>query len=253
MCALLSLLLASCYPPPELGTEGWTAEAALPGRQRGTRGWQPAQGPGVLRLPRGPPPLRRVLAPGTAAGRPLPLQRAQIRRVARSSRALRQDLSARPQKRLCTLSARAQLLQFRQRISRKVSFRVTLADSDQEPLHKSFENFRQLVEQFPRSIYTGDARKRMFYLLDQMGLHELQNRSLLPGSRRLCRSSRPGQLPVAFTTPVRAMRRPPSRSWPRSTANWGSPTSPPRLKSGSESISRGRLPISASWVSFPSP
>ena len=26
MCALLSLLLASCYPPPELGTEGWTAE-----------------------------------------------------------------------------------------------------------------------------------------------------------------------------------------------------------------------------------
>ena len=53
-------------------------------------------------------------------------------------------------------------------------FPRTLADSDQEPLHKSFENFRQLVEQFPRSIYTGDSRKRMFYLLDQMALHELQ-------------------------------------------------------------------------------
>jgi outer membrane protein assembly factor BamD len=48
-----------------------------------------------------------------------------------------------------------------------------LADRDPKAARESFEIFKDLVARFPESKYTPDARRRMEYLVDALGRHEV--------------------------------------------------------------------------------
>lgn len=45
---------------------------------------------------------------------------------------------------------------------------------DSSTAQASFDSFKELLERFPNSEYTNEARQRMVYLRDQMARHELQ-------------------------------------------------------------------------------
>lgn len=44
---------------------------------------------------------------------------------------------------------------------------------DSSPAQESFDTFKELIERFPSSSYTAEARQRMTYLRDQLARHEL--------------------------------------------------------------------------------
>ena len=51
--------------------------------------------------------------------------------------------------------------------------RQDLADRDPKAARESFEIFKDLVARFPESRYSPDARRRMEYLVDALGRHEV--------------------------------------------------------------------------------
>ena len=169
----LSLLLASCYPPPELGTEGWTAEQLYRA--------------GAEQLEDGNPVTAQeyfgyleARYPFGEHSRQAQLQIAyslyQRRKFDESIEVLQRFAKIYPRdpKMDYVLYLRGlNYYNFGKGIFSNL-FPRSLANSDQEPLHKSFEAFRQLLQQFPQSVYVPDARKRMLYLVDQMALHELR-------------------------------------------------------------------------------
>jgi outer membrane protein assembly factor BamD len=48
-----------------------------------------------------------------------------------------------------------------------------MSERDPRAARESFDSFRQLVERFPQSPYTEDARQRLVYLLDALARHEV--------------------------------------------------------------------------------
>jgi outer membrane protein assembly factor BamD len=48
-----------------------------------------------------------------------------------------------------------------------------LADRDPKAARESFETFKDLVQRFPESRYTNDARERMIYLVEALARHEI--------------------------------------------------------------------------------
>jgi outer membrane protein assembly factor BamD len=48
-----------------------------------------------------------------------------------------------------------------------------LADRDPKAARESFETFKELVNRFPESRYTNDARERMIYLVEALARHEI--------------------------------------------------------------------------------
>jgi outer membrane protein assembly factor BamD len=48
-----------------------------------------------------------------------------------------------------------------------------LTERDQQASRDSFQSFKQLVEQFPQSIYADDARTRMNYILNSLAAYEV--------------------------------------------------------------------------------
>ena len=48
-----------------------------------------------------------------------------------------------------------------------------LAERDQQASRDAYQSFRQLVEQFPQSRYTPDARLRMDYIVNSLAAHEV--------------------------------------------------------------------------------
>jgi outer membrane protein assembly factor BamD len=51
--------------------------------------------------------------------------------------------------------------------------RQNLAERDQQASHDAFQSFKQLVEQFPDSKYTPDARLRMNYIVNSLAVYEV--------------------------------------------------------------------------------
>ncbi len=51
--------------------------------------------------------------------------------------------------------------------------RQDLSERDQQASRDSYQSFRQLVEQFPQSIYAPDARLRMDYIVNSLAAYEL--------------------------------------------------------------------------------
>jgi outer membrane protein assembly factor BamD len=51
--------------------------------------------------------------------------------------------------------------------------RQDLSERDQQASRDSYQSFRQLVEQFPQSVYAPDARLRMDYIVNSLAAYEL--------------------------------------------------------------------------------
>ena len=51
--------------------------------------------------------------------------------------------------------------------------RQDLSERDQQAARDSYQAFRQLVEQFPKSIYAADARQRMNYIVNTLAAYEV--------------------------------------------------------------------------------
>lgn len=51
--------------------------------------------------------------------------------------------------------------------------RQDLAERDQQAARDSFQSFKQLVDQFPQSIYADDARVRMNYIVNSLASYEV--------------------------------------------------------------------------------
>ena len=51
--------------------------------------------------------------------------------------------------------------------------RQELSERDQQASRDSFQSFKQLVEQFPQSIYADDARVRMNYIVNSLAAYEV--------------------------------------------------------------------------------
>ena len=170
--AALALLLASCYPPPELGTEGWTAEQLYRA--------------GLEQVEQGNPDTAQEYFGYLEARHPFGeySRRAQLQIAYSLYKRRKFEESIKVLERFAKIYPRDPQIDYVLYL-RGLNyydfgkgffsnlFPRSLADSDQEPLHKSFEAFRQLLAQFPQSVYVSDARKRMLYLVDQMALHEL--------------------------------------------------------------------------------
>ncbi len=172
-CALLSLLLASCYPPPELGTEGWTAEQLYRA--------------GAVELDQGNAERAQEYFGYLEARSPFGdySRQAQLQVAYSLYKGDKYEESLEVLERFAKVYPRdpkSDYVLYLRGLNHysfgkglfDSFFPRSLANSDQEPLHKSFEAFRQLLQQFPESIYAADARKRMLYLVDQMALHELR-------------------------------------------------------------------------------
>jgi outer membrane protein assembly factor BamD len=48
-----------------------------------------------------------------------------------------------------------------------------LSERDQQAARDSYQSFRQLVEQFPKSVYAADARQRMNYIVNTLAAYEV--------------------------------------------------------------------------------
>ena len=175
LLALLSLglLLTSCYPPPELGTEGWTAEQLYRAgsEQLGQGNPVTAQeyfGYLEARYPFGDYSRQAQLQVAYSLYKRRKFEES-LKVLERFAKIYPRD----PKSDYVLYLRGLNYYSFGKGIFDNLLPR-SLADSDQEPLHKSFEAFHQLLEQFPKSIYVTDARKRMLYLVDQMALHELR-------------------------------------------------------------------------------
>ena len=51
--------------------------------------------------------------------------------------------------------------------------RQDLAERDQQASRDSYQSFKQLVDQFPQSLYTDDARVRMNYIVNSLAAYEV--------------------------------------------------------------------------------
>jgi outer membrane protein assembly factor BamD len=51
--------------------------------------------------------------------------------------------------------------------------RQDLSERDQQASRESYQSFKQLVEQFPRSVYAEDARLRMNYIVNSLANYEV--------------------------------------------------------------------------------
>ena len=51
--------------------------------------------------------------------------------------------------------------------------RQDLSERDQQAARDSYQSFRQLVEQFPKSVYAADARQRMNYIVNTLAAYEV--------------------------------------------------------------------------------
>ena len=51
--------------------------------------------------------------------------------------------------------------------------RQELSERDQQASRDSFQSFKQLVEQFPKSLYAEDARQRMNYIVNALAAYEV--------------------------------------------------------------------------------
>ena len=51
--------------------------------------------------------------------------------------------------------------------------RQDLAERDQQAARDSYQSFKQLVDQFPQSLYTDDARVRMNYIVNSLAAYEV--------------------------------------------------------------------------------
>ncbi len=51
--------------------------------------------------------------------------------------------------------------------------RQDIAERDQQAAHDSYQAYQQLVEQFPQSKYTPDAKLRMAYIVNSLAAHEI--------------------------------------------------------------------------------
>jgi outer membrane protein assembly factor BamD len=51
--------------------------------------------------------------------------------------------------------------------------RQDLSERDQQAARESYQSFKQLIEQFPRSVYADDARLRMNYIVNSLANYEV--------------------------------------------------------------------------------
>ena len=51
--------------------------------------------------------------------------------------------------------------------------RQDLSERDQQAARDAFQSFKQLVDQFPNSVYADDARQRMNYIVNSLAAYEV--------------------------------------------------------------------------------